>query len=914
MLAEYRDLFITETEEHIALLNRSLIALEKDRSHVKLVDNIFRSAHTLKSSAAAVGFPDLSRLAHKAEDLMQNVRAGNRTVSDAIVDALFKVFDLFKDFIDRLKSNRPTDQDYSSVMDLLDQVISRDDAAITPDCGLPAASAEWTPSASEESLISSLPKDARLVQADIILDERESLKWLRAELVLNKAGKTGTVISLHPAKNEFLKPSFSGAFSLLFATSLPDADIEKALTVDLVKHISLSVPVLRRSEAGSAFPAVAVSKKSSPEIRNPADPAPEGRDPTPSSQGDHTGRRTGETIRVPVEKLDMLMNLIGEMITSVSGFQQIRKRIRTATKDKVLIHQVANFGDRIANISSELQFHIMTTRMLPLATVFDQFHRVVRDASLATGHKAELTLSGEETELDKKIIDSIGEPLMHLVRNAVDHGLESPEERRAKGKPETGSIRLAAGRHGNQIVISVSDDGRGLDTAMIRNKALERGLTDAERIAAMTDEQVWQFIFEPAFSTSEKISAISGRGVGLDIVRTVVSALNGTVEIRSESGAGCEFLLNLPLTLATTSVILAISGRNLYAVPINDIRETLTVRPDQIRTVEGHPVIPLREEILPLVSLRDLFHDTTPEKPANRFSIMIVAYRESRIGLVIDRIAGTDDVVIKPLEKNFRSLKGVSGAAILGDGRIALVLDAAGLTSLSRGIPIPQADSATSSPSSVSRLPAKSDSKRLETIFQEAFSSAAKRLSIMTGRTMTVKSPDKTLPVLMDPQEFINASRDRMERLYFGSLIRTDSDIPLKMLLLVPEEDGADFYELMTGDAETAQNAHNDDLLAAIGEMNNVMSSSLVNILADSSGREIHAVPPRNSRDMLGSLLQNAVLGEDLPDRRILCAESVFADEGGHPVHTRMLVLAEQSSLDNLLRNHPRTPAQETSP
>jgi two-component system chemotaxis sensor kinase CheA len=918
MFNEYRALFIEEAEEYVAALNGNLVALEKDPSNRKLIDNIFRVAHTLKSSAAAVGLSDLSGLSHKAEDVMQKVRSGEIAVSTAVFDAFFEVFDVIRAYVEAVKNDRRPDKDMKGILERLEGVKNPGPelASILPS-GIPAhpARSEIELSVNEMDRISSSVKSGTPVyRLDVVIDSREQLKWLRAELLLNKASSLGTIIKIFPEKSTFIRNDFDGIFSLLLESVEPLDRLREEVIVDLIQ--SIDIIEFRQAESG---PADEPSESFRPAEKdsvaeNVFPPAGTGgaasrieAEPVSGAKREHSKVRATDTIRVGIDKLDVMMNLIGELATTLSGFRQIERKAlqRTDGRDNDIVGLI----DRLSNISSDLQFSIMTTRMLPVSNVFNQYGRVVRDLCRTEGKEVNLVIRGEDTELDKKIIDTIGEPLTHLIRNAVGHGIESAEVRRQAGKPASATVTLSAERTGTRIMVSVADDGGGIDVIKVRKKAVSNGLVSQAEADIMDDEQVLQYIFHPGFSTAESVTDVSGRGVGLDVVKNVVSELNGTIEVRTRQGAGMEFVILLPLTLTTTGVILVRAVGGLYAVPISDIIETITVRPEEFRFIDGTMAYNLRDEVLPVVSLSEVFEGKSGDPAVDRLSVMVVYYKGQKIGLVIDGIEGDEEIVLKNLEKNYKALKGISGAAILGDGRISLVLDIPGIVQIIR-------EKRSAKPSKTTERHGRSRSRSRirgaekkngggekdrhdrKDLFRRTFDAAAESLSQLTGRRMSIRSG--VVNEYGASEELVNNLSENPGDVYVGSLIKTREGLESNIVFLIPDSESRELYDLLNFNEEGTTSESGDDVVLAMGEINNILSSAFINTAADILGREVHPSTPKNNRDMLGALMEGVAMQEELIDRKVLCAETVITGEGQKEFHPRLLIIADPVSLERI--------------
>ncbi len=916
MFNEYRELFLEEAEEYLTALNDNLIAIEKNHDDAKLIDNIFRVAHTLKSSCAAVGLKEISALAHKSEDVMHKVRDGQIVISEHIIDVLFEVLDVVKSSIETIKKGKePVYETILTTNKLEDILKEKQETQVKENKEEESVFTKMKIDEKYKDLIEkAVASGQNVFQANIIIDQREMLKWLRAELLLNKVRTLGNLIGIEPVKEKITDPSFNGSFSILMSYSGNQEKLKSELTVDLIKHVGV-VLLAGGTETKQESPAVMEENVSLKEGRaaSTANPVETGKTQVVKDEKKDEGQKikTSDTIRVNTEKLDDLMNQIGELATTISGIRQIEKRVQEVTNDAELVNQVSFLADKLSNLSVDLQYSIMSTRMLPISTVFNQFNRVVRDLSHKMEKKIELILKNEETELDKKIIDSIGEPLMHLVRNSVDHGIESPEKRKAKGKPETGSVTLAAERTGNHILISITDDGDGLDVAKIRKTVIKRGLAAQADVEAMSDDQIIQYIFAPGFSTQEKVSDVSGRGVGLDVVKTVVNSLGGTVEVKTESAMGTEFILMLPLTLTTTFIILFSSGKNMYAIPVNDVKESLSVERSQIKTVDGNRTIMLREEVLPLVSLKEVYDGLKEEETKERYSVIVVAYREKKIGIIVDRIIGTDEIVLKSLEKNYHNIEGLSGASILGDGRIALGLDVVGIINMMKKKEEPsiaekrKVKPHKETPAKKEEIVKKTNSTVFDDalilgVFEKSFVGAAAALSSMTGRILTIASGSEVK--LIPGEDIINCMTGEIDKPYFGSLVKTHEGLISNILFITPRSEGIGMFDLISGNPEGTTTEPVDDVINAIGEINNVLSSSFINNVANNINKEIHPGTPLNSYDMLGAILQGAVLQEEMMDKKILLAETLISEKGKGNFKARILIMTDKNEFVKLIK------------
>ncbi len=715
IMKEYKELFLEEAEEYIIALNDSLIALEKEKNSRELIDNIFRVAHTIKSSAAAVGYNDLSKLSHKAEDLMQQIRSGEKIVTTPIVDALFEVFDIIKEYVECVKNDEKIEIDIDGMIKKLVNIISKsnikdiksskkkkkDKTANEKQKEISIELNEY-----EQKLIEQAEKQGNETYLlNIEVDPREQLKWLRAELLINNIKKISEIVKIMPDKEEFISNDFNGLFSVIIVTKEDQDNISNKIRIDLIKDIIVkpfkiadAVNKKEGKKSGQSKKkgkANKIEDKKSMEKEQEIQTGNETEEQPPLGPGGENDKKhqitgSGDTIRVPVKKLDELMHLIGELVITNSGLKILEQKVADLYKDNIISSDMSSVTDKLINISSELQNSIMKTRMLPISNIFVQFSRIIRDIAKDEKKEIELIINGADTELDKKLIDLIGDPLMHLVRNSVDHGIEHPADRIKKGKAPKGTIILSASQSGNHILLSIKDNGKGIDVDKIKEKAVSKGFSTKSALNEMDEKQILNFIFEPGFSTSDKVSTVSGRGVGLDVVKTVVGKLSGTVEVETEVGKGTEFIITLPLTLAITSVIMINSNNNTYAIPISDIEETIKVKMQDIQSIQGVKAIKLRNTILPLVNLNNVFEnksnigDIGNLDDNKSLSVVVAVYRKRKLGLIVDRVIGKQEIVLKSLEEHYQVIEGLSGAAILGDGKIILVVDILGVLNLIR--------------------------------------------------------------------------------------------------------------------------------------------------------------------------------------------------------------------------------------
>jgi two-component system chemotaxis sensor kinase CheA len=621
---QYADLFLTESREHLTAFNQLLLEWERDLAATEPVSGIFRAVHTIKGMAATMGYAPVADLAHRVESLLDGVRRGERTMTPPMLELLFRSADA----LERAITESVTGVDAAAAV--VPVLAELDAAAAAPAPG--SAPREARPSA-PVILPGTGPGKGRLVQ--VVLRTDAVLKGARGILLLRKAETLGPVSAVTPAPVAFESDAFDGRFTFRLDAPADAAAIVAALT---------AVGDVERVEVGDE--AAEVPQAAGPEALR------------------------SRHIRVDLQRLDELMNLIGELVIARGRLHTIAARF--AEPD---LHDV---NGQIARLAAQLQHEIVAARMVPVWQVFDRFPRMVRDLARQTGKQIAFRVEGKEIELDRAILDEIAEPLVHLLRNAVDHGIETAEDRTAKGKPAVGQLVLAAVRERSTVAVKVTDDGRGINRDRVIGRARQMGLIDSE-VAALSDDELFRLISKAGFSTAERVTDVSGRGVGIDVVATAMRALGGSMEVRSEEGEGTAFTLRLPATLAIVRALLARIGDELYAMPLTHVAETFTPRPGEIQRVQGREAVLLRGDLLPLVRLRELLGCAAPKLPGRGQPVIVLELGDRRTGVVVDALVGQQEIVVKTFEAPRGTLPVFSGATILGDGVPALILDAGGL-------------------------------------------------------------------------------------------------------------------------------------------------------------------------------------------------------------------------------------------
>ncbi|MCC5813255.1 MAG: chemotaxis protein CheW [Leptospira sp.] len=723
ILGEYTEIFLEESEDQVEELNSNLLLLEKDHNNQEIINDIFRAAHSLKSSAAFVGLYNLSELAHKMENLLQKIREGSLEVNTVLVNILFKCFDLIRNVISEVSNGRKLDEPYTEMIQELQDYENN-----------PELRSSSTPSQSEKKSEASTPiqkktvsdnsasapknSDALVISAGelaeiheeleqdsslnpykirIILKEDTPMKGLRFTLILQNLGSHGLVYKSKPTEEELESGSTSSSLYFVYLSSKGEGEICEMGNIDMVETMNVNrlklppkpktIPQENANSSSSAPTATEDSAKNSTTKKQ----EPNSQSGNKKPESDATLERTMaeskvvlKSIKVSSDKLDQLMNNVGELVITNSGFQKIYDDLVATFGEDVLFNELKSKIDQINRISKDLQTGIMNIRMVPIGSVFNRFSRLVRDLALETNKEIELVLRGESTELDKKVIDAIGEPMIHLIRNSVDHGIETTEERAKKGKPPVGTIELNAYQGGSNIMVEIRDDGKGLSRKKILEKAIEKGLATLEDASGMTDSEVYQFIFAPGFSTADKVTDISGRGVGMNVVNKLIQEFKGKIIINSQEGVGSSFTLSFPQALAIIPSILVVMEEEVYAFPLSEVGETIKVNQEQITTLEGHEIINLRGEVLPIYRLNRIVGLADGEE-REELPVVIVNYKSRKLGFIVDDLIGKHETVIKSLAKNFQNVPGLTGATIMGDGTIILVLDIPGLVELASG-------------------------------------------------------------------------------------------------------------------------------------------------------------------------------------------------------------------------------------
>lgn len=658
---EYLDIFIEESKEHIQSLNDHLLELEKDPKNIAIVNEIFRSAHTLKGMSATMGYQDLADLTHNMENVLDAVRNEKLVLNSQTVDVIFNAVDALESMVLDIIDGGAGKLDVSELVNKLDAI---ENGETDIDSQTTKASKSTGKTASIQSeldqfeltvLQQSNEKGFQNYQVTVQLQDTTLLKAARVYMVFEILEQIGEVIKSVPTVTELEDENFDFDFSVVLITKdTADMIEQKIMKVSEIKTVIVDeLNVEQYSDLNNSQ-----NTETEEEIAdlNEKEEAAVSKRPL-----------TSKTIRVNIDRLDALMNLFEELVTDRGRLEQISDDLRHNDLEETV--------ERMARISGDLQNIILNMRMVPIDQVFNRFPRMVRQISRELNKNIDLVITGADTELDRTVIDEIGDPLVHLIRNGLDHGIETPEIRKSKGKSETGTLRLNAYHSGNHVFIEISDDGAGIDRNIITKKAVENGLITQEQARSYTDQQVYQLILESGFSTADKISDISGRGVGLDVVRSTIEALGGSISIDSELNKGSVFSIQLPLTLTIISVMLTKIDREIFAIPLSSILETAIIHKDNIMTAHNKQVIDFRGRVVPLVSLKEIFEVPGEKQDDNYHSVVIIRQGEKMTGLIVDSFIGQQEVVLKSLGNYLSNVFAISGATILGDGQVALIVD-----------------------------------------------------------------------------------------------------------------------------------------------------------------------------------------------------------------------------------------------
>lgn len=688
-VSQYLEIFIDETKEHLQSLNEQLLIIEKEPENTDTINEIFRAAHSLKGMAGTMGYKRMQKLTHQMENVFSEIRNGKMKVNANLVDVLFQCLDALEEYLDNIQEaadegtndNEPILKELEAILNGKAESPQQPEAPKEEEKPKEDADggindyknmvyAEFERHAIQEAF----DKKLKVFAVTIQVDESCLLKAARAFLVFKSLEGIGEVIKSHPSVQDIEDEKFDQVFSVCLVT---DSDYDKVIGV--IKNVSEI-----KDAAGQEITKlddIISDKKDTPEETGQAAgaakadgknvPAKAKDDKKPAAKAKGESKSVvNRSVRVDIEKLDILMNLVSELIIAKNGL--ISASSDSESGNSQVFNEQIEYLERV---TTNLHESVMKVRMMPIETVTNRFPRMIRDLSKKLDKKMELLMTGEDTELDRTVIDEIGDPLMHLLRNSADHGLETADVRAQRGKPEVGTVRLDAYQDGNNVVIEVSDDGNGIDVEGVKNSAINKGSITPEQAELMSDKEIIDLLFKPSFSTAKKVTDISGRGVGLDVVKTKIEALGGDIEVKTKLGEGSTFIIRLPLTLAIIQALMVELGDEKYAISIGSIQTIEDIPVQDIKYVQTKEVINLRGTVIPIIRL-DKVLDIEPQEEKGNLTVIIVKKGDKLAGLVVDKLLGQQEIVIKSLGKYINnSSKIISGATILGNGDVALIID-----------------------------------------------------------------------------------------------------------------------------------------------------------------------------------------------------------------------------------------------
>jgi len=665
---QYLGIFLEESREHLQTLNRCLLDLEHNPSDLHVLDEIFRSAHTIKGMSATMGYTKLAELTHEMENVLDLLRKGTIKAHQEIIDALFQCVDKLEQLIEDVTGGK--DGSGVEVSGLVKKLTALAKGETVSESTSPSVKnierisvKSYFSFNDTETKVLSAARNQGLKTLEIYVRLREGtvLKSVRAYMVMNALDELGDVIKAEPAVEELEKDNFGTEFRVAFVTDA-EADQVHAAVINIAEIEAVEV-----QNSDAQLHVMPEDLQGYSEVQEAKQDEVHGASPDKKAKG-------RQLLRVDTDKLDSLLNLVGELVINKTRLEQIG-----------ISHQIADLVEAIEQmdrVTTDLQSVVMKLRMVPVGQVFNRFPRMVRDLSHELNKEINLTIHGEETELDRTVIDEIGDPLVHLLRNSIDHGIESPASRADSGKNPVAEIRLVARHEGNNVLLLVEDDGKGMDPKIIAKKALETGMVEKVELDRMTPDEIIRLAFLPGFSTAEKVTDVSGRGVGMDAVKTKIESLGGALDIESTVNVGTKVKIRLPLTLAIIQALLVKVSEETYAIPLGSIDSTIGIMAEDIRTVQQQEVILLRGQIIPILRLAKALKvpGLAAESETGELFVVVVQIGDNRLGVLVDSLVGQQEIVIKSLGKLLAGTKVVAGATILGDGQVVLILDVNSLT------------------------------------------------------------------------------------------------------------------------------------------------------------------------------------------------------------------------------------------
>lgn len=951
--AEYKTIFLEESKDQLQDWEECLLSLEKDSSNRGLIDRLFRAVHTLKGSGGFVGFDELQKITHELESSLQEIRDGEAVLTQDIIELLFEGLDLTRRMIETFAEGRVFDENIDDFLKKFKTLKVRQSevasGAKTDEKKRKESKSLQKESKGRSKRISrkkgkDRKKSGKIYQMEVFIEGPAKEAYLRSFLVENRLESMGRILSTKPPLEELRLSNDKFTYRVVIDSDEDEDSLRKAANVDQVEVRGVKE----------------VSEGSPEEVSEEERGTPTDRKRVSISKG----AGADEVVRVPVEKLDAILNLVGELVVQNSGFISTTSQLQNSYGREPLIVDLEEKTEILAKIARDLQDGVMKVRMLPAATVFNRFNRVVRDLAKDRQKKIILEIFGEKTEIDKKVMDRIGEPLVHLIRNAVDHGIESTEERVAFDKDPTGLIRLGAYQEGDHICIEVSDDGKGLDKQKVLQKAVERGLIKKDDTESLSEEKILSMVFLPGLSTAQEVSDISGRGVGLDVVKRTVEEMGGNVRIKSAVSKGTTITISLPLTMAIIPAILVEVAESIFAVPLSSVREIVRTTPSTLKTVGNSKVIRLRDEVLSMVHLEEainLTKNTSRSDKGLKTPVVIVNYGEKKIGLGVDRLIGNEEIVIKSLSKHYREIDGLIGASILGTGKIALIVDVEAMVrryyrgeeigkalgenemfsiNVKEAVPdqeiainneksgpgmneeqssdekTPERDSPVTkavnesnkedeSEAAIDENPAVNPTfnllKNHEKVLEEINNNGAIQASISLSQ-LTNQEIRVSFPETRIVQLSEVAELLGGEEIPVGGIyVKLKGDIIGGIMFVLPMENLLSFSDLLYHRSSGSTKELSEEELSGLVEMGNILSASFINAIADSTELSVGSEVPEISIDMCLSVVDSVLARFNQPGEQILFTEALIFYRETDNVVCYLLMFLEPESMGRLI-------------
>ncbi|MDA1674496.1 chemotaxis protein CheA [Bacillus cereus group sp. TH152-1LC] len=658
MEQEFISMFLEESQEHLQALNENVLKLENNPEDITVVSEIFRSAHTFKGMAATMGFLDISNLTHEMENVLDSIRNNKMSVNSLVIDVIFECIDNLERMVVDIQDGGQGHLDVSGTVNRLKQLLNGGSNIVSEN-------------PKTETFESQEDKIDATHQITVHLREDCLLRSVRALMVIDSLASLGEIVNTVPSVEDIEKEEIELVINISLYSSASNEEIQKtAASVSEIENVTVENIIEESTTKEVETKKTETSNVPSPK-REVTKQEPANVKATPKKADvDSTKRAASQTIRVNIEKIEDLMNMFEETVIERGRIEEIAQQMENQELNERL--------QRLANVSKELQNIVLNMRMVPVETVFNRFPRMIRSLAKDLGKSINLIIKGEDTEIDRIVIDEIGDPLVHLIRNSVDHGIETKEKRVAAGKDSTGTVCLEAFHSGNSVVIQITDDGGGINRKRVVEKAIKNGIITESDALKLSDLEVYDLILQPGFSTAEKISDISGRGVGLDVVKTTISKLGGNLSVQSEEGRGSVFTIELPLTLSIIQSMLVETAGNRYAFPLGNIVESMRLSPEEVHNIQHKHVINYREKTIQIISLRDLFHKQgfLESNKTDWLQVVIIKNNERTVAVAVDKILGQREIVLKSLGDFFKESNNYfSGATILGDGKVVLIVD-----------------------------------------------------------------------------------------------------------------------------------------------------------------------------------------------------------------------------------------------